>query len=413
MMMRRWVLIALALLAFPAGASAASRTVVSLTFDDALASQMNAASRLAAHGMHGTFFIISGKVGKPGQMTWAQVQSLAAAGNEIGGHTIDHPDLTKLTPAAAQAEICNDRTALQSHGLTVTDFAYPFGRTNATVEGIVKGCGYASARTTNAPDLAESIPPADPYATLAYELDANVTLAQIESGIQNIEQNGGGWVQLVFHDVCDGCDPTYGISPALLGSLLDWLGPRAAQGTVVRTIGEVINGAVPPPPPPPPPPANLLSNPSLEAPATGATPTCWELRGWGTNTASAARVADAHSGKFGEQLTIGAYTDGEQMLVSARDGGTCAPAVSAAHTYRLSAWYHSTVPVYFVAYTRDASGVWTRWGQSAPFSASATWTQAQLTTPPVPAGATALSFGLAIGQAGTATFDDFGLSLAG
>jgi hypothetical protein len=60
------------------------------------------------------------------------------------------------------------------------------------------------------------------------------------------EQNGGGWVQLVFHHLCDQCD-AYSITPANFGALLDWLQPRAAAGTTVMTTAEVIGGAVQPP----------------------------------------------------------------------------------------------------------------------------------------------------------------------
>ena len=60
------------------------------------------------------------------------------------------------------------------------------------------------------------------------------------------EENGGGWVQLVFHHLCDGCD-AYSITPANFTALLDWLQPRAAQGTVVETTTQVVGGPAQPP----------------------------------------------------------------------------------------------------------------------------------------------------------------------
>ena len=58
------------------------------------------------------------------------------------------------------------------------------------------------------------------------------------------EQNGGGWVQLVFHDLCStGCaGDDYSTTPALFKALLDWLQPRAANGTVVKTVAQVMSG---------------------------------------------------------------------------------------------------------------------------------------------------------------------------
>jgi hypothetical protein len=46
------------------------------------------------------------------------------------------------------------------------------------------------------------------------------------------------------------------------------------------------------------------------------------------------------------------------------------------------------------------------WTQSPTFAASSTWAQATWTTPPIPAGATHLSFGLGITAVGTLTQDD-------
>jgi uncharacterized protein (DUF2267 family) len=62
------------------------------------------------------------------------------------------------------------------------------------------------------------------------------------------EQHGGGWVQLVFHHLCDGCD-AYSITPANFQALLDWLQPRAATGTVVETTTQVVGGPLQPPVP--------------------------------------------------------------------------------------------------------------------------------------------------------------------
>ena len=135
-------------------AHAATNTTVVLTFDDDRADQTTAKSLLDSHGMKGTFYINSNTVGTSGHMTWAQIQQYQADGEEIGGHTLDYPhfDLTQISTAQAQAQVCNDRTAIQSHGLTVTDFAYPFGAgwDSASVRSIVQGCGYSSARRASA-----------------------------------------------------------------------------------------------------------------------------------------------------------------------------------------------------------------------------------------------------------------------
>jgi peptidoglycan/xylan/chitin deacetylase (PgdA/CDA1 family) len=248
-------------LAFPAVA-AAGPTIVSLTFDDSTADQYQARTMLAQNGLHATFYANSNNVGaSPAFMTWDQLTGLAADGNEIGGHTLDHVDLTSVSTTEATRQVCNDRQALISHGLTVTDFAYPYGASNTSAESIVRGCGYTSARRAwglcavgvaqpNCTDLvAETIPPRNIWATgVIPSIRAWNTLADLQSVVTRAEGAGGGWVPIVFHHVCDGCDPTggYAISPSVLSAFIDWLAPRGSGGTYVRTVRDVISDRTPP-----------------------------------------------------------------------------------------------------------------------------------------------------------------------
>jgi peptidoglycan/xylan/chitin deacetylase (PgdA/CDA1 family) len=127
--------------------AAAGPTIVSLTFDDGTADQYAARTMLAQNSLDATFYVNSNNIGTSSSfLTWDQLSDLAADGNEIGGHTLDHVDLTTVTTAEATRQVCDDRQALGSHGFAVTDFAYPFGASNSSVESIVRGCGYQSAR---------------------------------------------------------------------------------------------------------------------------------------------------------------------------------------------------------------------------------------------------------------------------
>jgi peptidoglycan/xylan/chitin deacetylase (PgdA/CDA1 family) len=244
------IALAVALVLGAAAGPASARTVVSLEFDHATSDQLPGIALAAGHGMHVTVFALSGRVGTPGYMTVAQLQALQAAGNEIGGHTIDHPDLSKLSPAAQRQEICGDRQALEADGLDVTDFAYPYGHFDTATPGIVRGCGYDSARGTGglaSPDgcygtcpAVESIPPANPFDTRTVDSVLDTTpLATLERYVAHAEQSRGGWVQIVFHHVCDRCDQ-YAVSQPTLAAFLAWLAPRSARGTVVETVREVI-----------------------------------------------------------------------------------------------------------------------------------------------------------------------------
>jgi len=107
-------------------ASAATGTIVSMTFDDANADQLPAEQKLVSKGMKGTFFLVSGFIGFPGYMTLANVQSMVADGQEIAGHTISHPDLATVSIDEATRQICNDRVNWANWGIPVANFAYPF-----------------------------------------------------------------------------------------------------------------------------------------------------------------------------------------------------------------------------------------------------------------------------------------------
>jgi hypothetical protein len=153
---------------------------------------------------------------------------------------------------------------------------------------------------------------------------------------------------------------------------------------------------------------NLLKNPSLET-ASGTTPTCWTLGGYGTNTFTWTRTSDAHSGAFGEALTISSLTNGDRKLVSAQDTGTCAPGGTPGKSYTITAWYKSSDGPAIFAYYRNSAGAWTYWTQSPNLPVATSWTQRSFTTPALPAGATAISVGVGLQKTGSVTMDDFGL----
>jgi hypothetical protein len=155
--------------------------------------------------------------------------------------------------------------------------------------------------------------------------------------------------------------------------------------------------------------SNPVQNASLETAATSV-PDCFQAGSSGTNTGTAARTSNAHTGSWAEQVTISSRTSGDRKLVTKQDAGTCAPAVVAGRTYTVSTWYTSDVAVPFVVYYRNASGSWVYWQTSPAQPASNSWRMATWTTPALPAGATNISFGLALTAVGTLTTDDYGLS---
>ncbi|MEU9008428.1 polysaccharide deacetylase family protein [Streptomyces sp. NPDC048479] len=233
-------------------AHAATTTVVSLTFDDGRLSHFTEARPiLRAHGMRGTFYLISSSLDRPQYMSTAQAAQLAAEGNEIGGHTLHHPRLPNLSATEQKREICDDRKALQKKGFSVRSFAYPFGAADAASQRAAAECGYTSARGVGGlvtPGHCDGCPYANRmhpdnayYIRTPGSVQTSTSLSNLKDLVTQAEKRGGGWVPLVFHHVCDGCTPTYGIKPKVLSAFLDWLKTRASAGTRVATVGEVMS----------------------------------------------------------------------------------------------------------------------------------------------------------------------------
>jgi peptidoglycan/xylan/chitin deacetylase (PgdA/CDA1 family) len=232
--------------------AATPTTIVTIQFDDGLADQYQTLAILGRYGLHATYYVNTGVTGDVDHMSWTQLQDLYAADNEIGGHTLLHTNIKKLKAGPARQTVCTDRNNLYSHGLNPVSFAYPFGSYDAGSEAVVQACGYNSARTVSGVNdrkvYAETVPPLDPYATRTPpNPKQGTTLATIEGYVTAAETHGGGWVQLVFHHVCDNNCDAYSITPANLDALSAWLAARAASGTVVETTAQVVGGPVNPP----------------------------------------------------------------------------------------------------------------------------------------------------------------------
>jgi peptidoglycan/xylan/chitin deacetylase (PgdA/CDA1 family) len=404
-------------------------TVVSLSFDDSTADQYtNVLPALQQAGLHGTFYVITGYIGvNPAYMTLSQLQAIASAGNEIAGHTVLHPDLTQVSNDEAAREICNSRNTLLNWGFQPTNFAYPYGSYNSTVEGIVQQCGYNSGRIDsdlqgvngdcNGCDVSETIPPADPYAIRTPgSVQDTWTLSNLEGLVTGAEAQGG-WLPITFHHICDNDCDQYSMSTANFSAFLSWL---KTQNVTVKTFGQVIGGSVKPPVsaptvPPAPSGTNGVVNPSLETadPNNAGFPNCWVKSTSGTNNASFATTSSAHTGSVAETITISSFTSGDARLIVKQDLGQCAPSAVAGDQYLASGWYKSTAPTRFIVWYRDANGGWHYWTQSPQFAAASSWTQAAWGTPAVPSGATGLSFGMDIAATGTLTTDDYSLTDTG
>ena len=125
--------------------------MITFSFDDAWKSQYsNALPILQNAGIKGTYYILTEPVigGWIEYMTQTQVKDISIKGQEIGGHTITHTDLTTLINTEIDKEIIDSKTYLQNlTGKTVNTLAYPYGSFNTTVKNRTTKAGYTNARS--------------------------------------------------------------------------------------------------------------------------------------------------------------------------------------------------------------------------------------------------------------------------
>ncbi|PDW01222.1 polysaccharide deacetylase family protein [Candidatus Chloroploca asiatica] len=154
---------------------------VALTFDDGyLDAHTEALPRLGAYGATATFYIVSDFIGRPGYMGWEELRALRDAGMEIGAHSVNHPDLTRMHLDELRDQIGRSGAVLAAElGQPVVSFCYPLGRYNDTVMAVTREAGYLSATTTRA-DASQH----DPFALPRLRISGDTSQARFEQMIR-------------------------------------------------------------------------------------------------------------------------------------------------------------------------------------------------------------------------------------
>lgn len=131
--------------------TAPEKSVV-LTFDDGYEDNSSVALPiLQKYGFHGTFFIITSKIGNADYMNEDQIKDLAKNGNEIGSHTVYHIGLDTVKGTTLDNEIKDSKTALDKLlSQNTTSFCYPSGKFSDEAKADLLKDGYRIAVTTEA-----------------------------------------------------------------------------------------------------------------------------------------------------------------------------------------------------------------------------------------------------------------------
>ncbi len=178
--------------------------MVSITLDDGWATQYkNARPALNQRGLRATYYIPSDPIRYNWNyyMTALEVQSLVNEGNEVGSHTVNHPDLTTLSPFEVDAQLRDSQAWLQSQfGLgSVASFASPYGKYTDSVLSNTQQY-YGSHRTVEG---GHNFRDSNVLKLRAHDVTSNVTVDTVRGWIDAAVQDQT-WLILVFHDFVNG-----------------------------------------------------------------------------------------------------------------------------------------------------------------------------------------------------------------
>ena len=251
--MFRTLLLALLLLATPAAANRwpnGAKAAVALTYDDALASQLdNATPALERAGLRGTFFLSN--VQREHVARW---RALAKKGHELANHSLFHPcpaatypadpryTSESYTPAQMVREIAQQESLLTAlDGRPTHGFASPC--TVNEVNGLdylepLRAAGtvtYGRTETTRAGDPAAEVSTLDVMHIPGRAFPETATAAELIAFAQEA-QRGGGMAVYVFHgvggDYLQVSNPTH-------EALLAWLAAHR-RDIWVAPLGEIV-----------------------------------------------------------------------------------------------------------------------------------------------------------------------------
>jgi len=118
-----------------------------ITFDDGhLDNYTTAFPIMQKYGFTGVLYLVNNYIGADQYMNAEQALEMYNAGWEVGSHSLNHLDLTKLDPDKQRAEIVESRQLLEQElGIPILTFAYPFGIKDPAVLDYVTFAGYIGA----------------------------------------------------------------------------------------------------------------------------------------------------------------------------------------------------------------------------------------------------------------------------
>ncbi len=214
-----------------------NRGIVSLTFDDSVPSHYDPLlGLLQYYELPATLYTISNTVDQTRGMYQTWFQEHIAHGNEIGWHTISHPDLTSLSLTDLDNELKLSKEFLETTlWVPVKSFASPYWLVNTTTLAYIKNY-YTSHRGINM--WFNTKLNFDPYDILIQHVNRETPVETVKARVDEAYANKSRLV-LMYHEIVSGGD-IYSTTPANLEAALSYIkNSGISVQTVTQALAEV------------------------------------------------------------------------------------------------------------------------------------------------------------------------------
>ena len=226
---------------FDVHAEAFNNGVISIIFDDNYANQLTYAWPLIEErGIVGTFYVLTNTANTTGYISYTELQTLQAAGNEIASHSVTHTNFASLTDQQIRDECSDSKAILESNGLIISNFAYPGGVTDNHIDSIVDDY-YTSGRTAYIPPYIVDLPANQFRIPVINEENQANELELLKNMVDQV-YNTQNWGIFLFHNIIpEDHSSLYTTSQEDFEAFLDYI---LAKEVTTRTVNQVLTANI-------------------------------------------------------------------------------------------------------------------------------------------------------------------------
>lgn len=219
-----------------------NRAALSLTFDDALPSQLEfAVPAMDAFGIRGTFFCVTDCAQYP--LDVHGLRKIIKSGHEIGSHSVGHHKAATLTAKNATWEAQESKRVLENHfDVNVESFCYPYTDAPTLLQNAVRDAGYKQARGGRCAREYKYVRPGDGlnfFNTPCYHVDnACFERGDVDGWLDEV-LTLRSWVTLMFHGVGTNGNDWDNVWPPAWLQFMKTLQAAKSEGLWVAPYGTV------------------------------------------------------------------------------------------------------------------------------------------------------------------------------